>query len=129
MRRVIGAPLIYYSRHRNPEVPSNYTKDMAISDTAVHDFDITRWLLGEELSATRDGYSSAVPTTSVWRCPVLLNHDTVEFRWRLAREDPRAGDHLFAGEGKGGAGRGSQRSGETTENDPYCERRVHYIVS
>jgi myo-inositol 2-dehydrogenase/D-chiro-inositol 1-dehydrogenase len=49
----IGAPLIYYSGHRNPEVPSQYTKDMAISDTAVHDFDVTRWLLGEELTAIR----------------------------------------------------------------------------
>lgn len=49
----IGAPLIYYSGHRNPEVPSHYTKDMAITDTAVHDFDVTRWLLGEELVAIR----------------------------------------------------------------------------
>lgn len=49
----IGAPLIYYSAHRNPEVPSHHTKDMAISDTAVHDFDVTRWLLGEELVAIR----------------------------------------------------------------------------
>jgi myo-inositol 2-dehydrogenase / D-chiro-inositol 1-dehydrogenase len=49
----IGAPLVYYSGHRNPSVPSSYTKDMAIVDTAVHDFDVTRWLLGEELSAIR----------------------------------------------------------------------------
>jgi len=49
----IGAPLIYYSGHRNPSVPGSYTKDMAIVDTAVHDFDVTRWLLGEELTAIR----------------------------------------------------------------------------
>jgi len=49
----IGAPLIYFSGHRNPSVPEHYTKDMAIVDTAVHDFDVTRWLLGEELSAIR----------------------------------------------------------------------------
>ena len=49
----IGAPLMYYSGHRNPSVPENYTKDMAIVDTAVHDFDVTRWLLGEELAAIR----------------------------------------------------------------------------
>jgi myo-inositol 2-dehydrogenase/D-chiro-inositol 1-dehydrogenase len=47
----IGAPLIYYSGHRNPSVPSQYTKDMAIVDTAVHDFDVTRWLLGEEFAS------------------------------------------------------------------------------
>src|SRR4051794_19461442 len=49
----IGAPLIYYSGHRNPSVPEHYTRDMAIVDTAVHDFDVTRWLLGEELVAIR----------------------------------------------------------------------------
>lgn len=49
----IGAPLMYYSGHRNPSVPEHYTKDMAIVDTAVHDFDVARWLLGEELAAIR----------------------------------------------------------------------------
>jgi myo-inositol 2-dehydrogenase/D-chiro-inositol 1-dehydrogenase len=49
----VGAPLIYYSGHRNPSVPEHYTKDMAIVDTAVHDFDVTRWLLGEELVSIR----------------------------------------------------------------------------
>jgi myo-inositol 2-dehydrogenase / D-chiro-inositol 1-dehydrogenase len=47
----IGAPLMYFSGHRNASVPEHYTKDMAIVDTAVHDFDVTRWLLGEELTA------------------------------------------------------------------------------
>jgi myo-inositol 2-dehydrogenase/D-chiro-inositol 1-dehydrogenase len=49
----VGAPLIYYSGHRNPAVPDSYTKDMAIVDTAVHDFDVTRWLLGEEFTSIR----------------------------------------------------------------------------
>jgi myo-inositol 2-dehydrogenase/D-chiro-inositol 1-dehydrogenase len=49
----IGAPLIYYSGHRNPDVPATYTREMAIVDTAVHDFDVTRWLLGEEFVAIR----------------------------------------------------------------------------
>jgi myo-inositol 2-dehydrogenase/D-chiro-inositol 1-dehydrogenase len=49
----IGAPLMYHSGHRNPSVPSHYTKDMAIVDTAVHDFDVVRWLLDEELAAIR----------------------------------------------------------------------------
>jgi myo-inositol 2-dehydrogenase/D-chiro-inositol 1-dehydrogenase len=49
----IGAPLMYFSGHRNPSVPEHYTKDMAIVDTAVHDFDVVRWLLGEELEAIR----------------------------------------------------------------------------
>jgi myo-inositol 2-dehydrogenase/D-chiro-inositol 1-dehydrogenase len=49
----VGAPLMYYSAHRNPDVPSSYTSDMAIVDTAVHDFDVARWLLDEELTAIR----------------------------------------------------------------------------
>jgi myo-inositol 2-dehydrogenase/D-chiro-inositol 1-dehydrogenase len=49
----IGAPLMYYSGHRNPAIPESYTKDMAIVDTAVHDFDVVRWLLGEELIGIR----------------------------------------------------------------------------
>ncbi len=44
----IGAPLVVYSTHRNPEVPDYYTREMAITDTAVHDIDTSRWLLGEE---------------------------------------------------------------------------------
>ena len=49
----IGAPLMFHSVHRNPSVPDHYTKDMAIVDTAVHDFDVARWLLGEEIVAVR----------------------------------------------------------------------------
>jgi len=49
----IGAPLLVHSRHRNPSVPSHYVREMAITDSAVHDFDVTRWLLSEELVAIR----------------------------------------------------------------------------
>lgn len=45
----IGAPLLVHSRHRNPSVPSHYVREMAITDSAVHDFDIVRWLLEEDL--------------------------------------------------------------------------------
>ena len=49
----IGAPLMVHSAHRNPSVPSHYTREMAITDTAVHDIDVVRWLLGEEIVAAR----------------------------------------------------------------------------
>ena len=48
---VIGVPLLFHSVHRNPSVPSHYTADMAISDTAVHDIDVARWLLDDEVAA------------------------------------------------------------------------------
>jgi len=44
----IGTPLIFQSGHRNPSVPGYYTKDMALTDTAVHDIDIARFLLDDE---------------------------------------------------------------------------------
>lgn len=49
----IGAPLLMHSVHRNPDVPSHYTSDMAINDTAVHDVDTVRWLLDDEVVATQ----------------------------------------------------------------------------
>ncbi len=48
----IGAPLIFHSGHRNASVPSHYTADMAIVDTAVHDIDVARWLLDDEVAET-----------------------------------------------------------------------------
>jgi myo-inositol 2-dehydrogenase / D-chiro-inositol 1-dehydrogenase len=44
----IGAPLIFQSGHRNASVPAHYTGDMALTDTAVHDIDIARFLLDDE---------------------------------------------------------------------------------
>jgi len=49
----IGAPLLMHCTHRNPSVPGHYTRDMAITDTAVHEIDMVRWMFGEEIVATR----------------------------------------------------------------------------
>jgi myo-inositol 2-dehydrogenase / D-chiro-inositol 1-dehydrogenase len=46
----IGAPLLYHSVHRNASVPEHYTSDMPLNDTLVHDADISRWLLSDEVS-------------------------------------------------------------------------------
>jgi myo-inositol 2-dehydrogenase/D-chiro-inositol 1-dehydrogenase len=48
----IGAPLMMHCTHRNPSVPGHYTKDMAITDTAVHEIDMVRWVFGEEIIGT-----------------------------------------------------------------------------
>ena len=46
----LGAPLIYKSVHRNASVPAGlYTSDMPLNDTLVHDADISRWLLSDEI--------------------------------------------------------------------------------
>ena len=48
----LGAPLLFHSAHRNASVPEGlYTSDMPLNDTLVHDADISRWLLDDEVEA------------------------------------------------------------------------------
>ena len=48
-----GAPLLMHCAHRNPSVPPyGFTTDMIISDSAVHEIDLVRWLFEEEIAAT-----------------------------------------------------------------------------
>ena len=49
----IGAPLMFHSGHRNPSVPPHYTSDMIINDTCVHDVDVARFLLNDEIVSAR----------------------------------------------------------------------------
>ena len=49
----LGETLMVHCAHRNPTVPQNYTWDMAINDTAIHEVDTMRWLLGEEFVTAR----------------------------------------------------------------------------
>ena len=45
---VIGFPLMFHSVHRNASSPGHFKATMAITDTAVHDIDIARFLLDDE---------------------------------------------------------------------------------
>jgi myo-inositol 2-dehydrogenase/D-chiro-inositol 1-dehydrogenase len=45
----IGAPLLVHCAHRNPSVPPTFTNEMVINDAAIHEIDLTRWLLDEEI--------------------------------------------------------------------------------
>nr|WP_275403909.1 Gfo/Idh/MocA family oxidoreductase [Pseudonocardia acidicola] len=47
----IGAPLLMHASHRNPSVPSFFTSDMIINDSAVHDIDVARWMFDDEIAA------------------------------------------------------------------------------
>ncbi|GMA21630.1 Gfo/Idh/MocA family oxidoreductase [Arsenicicoccus piscis] len=49
----IGEALMVHCAHRNPTVPEHYTWDAAINDTAIHEIDTMRWLLGEEFVSAR----------------------------------------------------------------------------
>jgi myo-inositol 2-dehydrogenase / D-chiro-inositol 1-dehydrogenase len=47
----IGTPLMMHCAHRNASVPSFYEKEMAITDTAVHEIDMVRWMFDTEITA------------------------------------------------------------------------------
>lgn len=49
----VGEALMVHCAHRNPTVSETYTWDMAINDTAIHEIDTMRWLLGEEFVSAR----------------------------------------------------------------------------
>jgi myo-inositol 2-dehydrogenase/D-chiro-inositol 1-dehydrogenase len=45
----VGEVLVVHCAHRNAVAPPNYTSEMLITSSAVHEIDIVRWLLGEEI--------------------------------------------------------------------------------
>ena len=48
-----GVPLLMHCAHRNPSAPPyGFTTDMIVSDSAVHEMDLVRWLFDEEIVAT-----------------------------------------------------------------------------
>jgi myo-inositol 2-dehydrogenase/D-chiro-inositol 1-dehydrogenase len=49
----IGLPLLMHCTHRNAGVPALYVAEMMISDTAVHEIDMVRWMFGEEIVAAQ----------------------------------------------------------------------------
>src|SRR5262249_49433689 len=49
----LGAPLMLHCAHRNREVAHYFGGDMPITDAAIHEIDVARWLLNEDVVATR----------------------------------------------------------------------------
>jgi len=49
---VVGAPVMVHCAHRNPSVHAHFDSAMIITDSAVHEIDITRWLLDQEIVRT-----------------------------------------------------------------------------
>jgi myo-inositol 2-dehydrogenase/D-chiro-inositol 1-dehydrogenase len=49
----IGTPLLMHCAHRNASVPPyGFTTEMMITDSAIHEIDLVRWMFGEEVVAT-----------------------------------------------------------------------------
>ncbi|KRT89998.1 Gfo/Idh/MocA family oxidoreductase [Bacillus glycinifermentans] len=51
--RVIGEPLMIHCAHRNPSVAENYTTDMAVVDTLVHEIDVLHWLIDDDYESVQ----------------------------------------------------------------------------
>ncbi|WP_369054411.1 Gfo/Idh/MocA family protein [Kineococcus terrestris] len=47
----LGAPLFLHCAHRNASTPPNFSSEMLMLDSVVHEVDSTRYLLGEEITA------------------------------------------------------------------------------
>ena len=48
----VGAPLLMHCAHRNPSAPPyGFATEMLITDSAVHEIDLVRWLFEEEIAA------------------------------------------------------------------------------
>lgn len=47
----LGRPLMLHNRHRNAATPPGFTTEMLINDSVVHEMDVTRWLLDQEITA------------------------------------------------------------------------------
>lgn len=47
----LGRPLMLHCRHRNAGSRPGFTSEMMINDSVVHEIDVARWLLGQEITA------------------------------------------------------------------------------
>ncbi len=45
----IGKPLVMHCIHRNPSVPRTFATRQTLTDTVIHEIDIARWLLDDEI--------------------------------------------------------------------------------
>ncbi|MFD7389783.1 Gfo/Idh/MocA family protein [Streptomyces sp. NPDC059852] len=47
----LGRPLLLHNRHRNVASPPGWTSAMLVEDSVAHEMDVTRWLLGHEITS------------------------------------------------------------------------------
>jgi myo-inositol 2-dehydrogenase/D-chiro-inositol 1-dehydrogenase len=71
----LGAPLMFHCFHRNVSAPAWFDSRMAISNSAVHEFDIARWVLDAELTGIQVFRPKAAASSSPG-APVFLVLET-----------------------------------------------------
>ncbi|MBB6469133.1 myo-inositol 2-dehydrogenase/D-chiro-inositol 1-dehydrogenase [Aminobacter lissarensis] len=71
----LGEPRILHNQHRNAAAPAWFSSDMALTNAAVHEFDISRWLLETEFTRGRIASSPKMGDLSAGD-PILLTCET-----------------------------------------------------
>lgn len=74
----IGRPLMLHCAHRNPQVEQNYTTEMAITNTLIHELDVLRWLLNDDYRSVQVRF----PCSSPLAHPGLRDPQIVMFETR-----------------------------------------------
>ena len=132
----IGAPLLYYSGHRNPSVPPSVTTDGVLVDTCVHDIDTSRWLFDAEVvsAEVRSPRRSSLAAEHL-QDPILLllelsNGMLVEHRGRgehrLRLRHPRRGARRD-GHDRAGRERPDRRQARGRVRRPGAERLARAV--
>jgi myo-inositol 2-dehydrogenase/D-chiro-inositol 1-dehydrogenase len=71
----IGQAIMFHCFHRNVEAPANFTGQMAISNSAPHEFDAARFMLDEEIARISVFQPQRVDTSKVG-APVFMVLET-----------------------------------------------------
>ena len=71
----IGKAIMFHCFHRNVEAPANFTGQMAISNSAPHEFDAARFILDEDIAAISVFQPKSVDTTKTG-APVFMVMET-----------------------------------------------------
>jgi myo-inositol 2-dehydrogenase/D-chiro-inositol 1-dehydrogenase len=77
----LGKASMFHCLHRNVSAPSNFEGQMAISNSAPHEFDIARWMLGTDYTAItvyRPGGAKAVPGAAVFMVVETMDSQIVD---------------------------------------------------
>ena len=69
--RELGEPLIIHCVHRNPETVPGWTSEMQITNAAIHEIDIVRWLTRSEVASVQ-AISSRARTGMTIADPLFL---------------------------------------------------------
>ncbi len=73
----LGAALLLHCVHRNQTAPAGLPSSALITGSAVHEFDISRWLLGDELASITAHRGRSAVQAGRTRDPLLLVASTV----------------------------------------------------